>query len=189
MHRWFLAFLLILLLPAWAWGQALSRREAALVNPLEYGTTCTTATLNAAISATPAPGKVLMLTPVDRDGVACTWAITSHVFVPAHIVVHVPQGVTVAISSGIILTLARYPREDNRSWKTGAGTLVIQAAPDATRPAQCEGLWRQGRWHHRGYVAIQAALNATLTAGSKSRVFPDRHVFSGQRLGRPRGLY
>ena len=138
-----LVSLLLILLPTWGWGQALSRREAGLLNPLEYGSTCSTATLLAAINNAPATLRVLMLTPVDRDGVACTWTIISNVTVPATLTLHVPYGVSVNISSGITFTLARYPREDNRAWKTGTGKLVITAGRPCA-PAQREGFWGRG---------------------------------------------
>ena len=170
---------LMVLAPTWAWGQALSRREASLLNPLEYGSTCTSATLNAAISAAPAGGRVIMLTPVDRAGVPCVWAITSHVTVPSPHVLHVPEGASLSISSGIILTLARYPREDNRSWKTGAGTLVIQEPNPVTRRVNVRDSGAVGDGATNDRVAIQAAVTAAVTAGTKTIFFPSGTYFVG----------
>ena len=176
---WQISLFLLLLLPAWVWGQALSRREASLLNPLEYGVTCSQATLQSAISAAPASGRVLMLTPVDRDGTACTWTITTNLTVPSHITLHVPHGVTVAINSGIVLTLAQYPREDNRAWKTGAGRLVITAADPHTSRLNVKDFGAVGDGVTNDRTAIQAALNATLTAGSKRVFFPSGDYYLG----------
>ena len=79
---WLLVLLLLLAVPFTAWSQNVLRRHVGLVNPLDFGTSCSTATLNAAISGAPSGQGVLMLTPVDRNGAACTWTITSNVTIP-----------------------------------------------------------------------------------------------------------
>ena len=175
---WRISLLLLLLLPMVAWGQALSRREASLLNPLEYGVTCSQTTLQAAISATPASGRVLMLTPVDRDGTACTWTITTNLTVPSQVVLHVPQGVTVAINTGIVLTLARYPREDNRSWKTGAGTLVIQEVHPQTGMVNVKDVGARGDNSTDDRAAIQAAITLVAPTGG-TIYFPPGMYYTG----------
>lgn len=122
--------MLSLLLPSWAWSQGVLRPHLGLLNPLEYGETCTTATLTAAIAAAPAHLGVLMLPPVNRAGTACVWAITSNLTIPSTLVLHVPHGASVTVSSGVTLTLTRYPRIDNTDWITGLGTVtIVEASP------------------------------------------------------------
>ena len=127
---------LLLLLPSVAWGQNVLRRHVGLVNPLDFGTSCTTATLNAAISGAPSGQGVLMLTPVDRNGAACTWTITSNVTIPTNLVLAVPHGAKASVSAGVTLTMVRCPREDNEDWRTGAGTYTVIEDPFPGTPGR-----------------------------------------------------
>ena len=163
-------------LPSLAWGQNVLRRHVGLVNPLDFGTSCTTATLNAAISGAPSGQGVLMLTPVDRNGAACTWTITSNVTIPTNLVLAVPHGAKASVSAGVTLTMVRCPREDNEDWRTGAGTYTVIEDPfpgngggggggvgDITAVWTCATL---------DCSALTAASGDTLDAGSASSSSP-----------------
>ena len=142
MHRRYgvlgrLVLLLSLWLPSLGQTQSLDTRHASLVDPLLYGSTCTSATLNAAISAVAAAitaSRILMLTPVDRAREPCLWTITSDVVVPRTMTLWVPQGATAVISGAITLTVnGPLIAEDPRWWR-GPGTLVT-SLPTAPRTA------------------------------------------------------
>ena len=167
-----LFLLLLLAFPLHAWGQALLRPHVGLVNPLEFGTTCTSATLAAAISGAPSGQGVLMLTPVDRAGAACIWTITSNLTVPTTLVLHVPNGARVNVSAGITLTLVRYPRQDNSDWRTGSGTItIVEAAPGGGGGGSGDltDIWTCTTGNCN---ALTAASGDTLDAGSATSSSP-----------------
>ena len=85
----------VLWLPVAVWSQTLDTRHAGILDPLTYGSSCTSATLNAAIAAAPVTKRVLILTPVTRAPASapCTWAITTNVTVPATMALWVPTAV------------------------------------------------------------------------------------------------
>ena len=115
-------------------GQALDTRHASIIDPLLYGSGCTSTTLNAALSVAAAAGtasRVLMLTPVDRARDPCVWTITGNVTVPRTVTLWVPQGATAAISGAITLTVNGPLIADDPRWWRGPGTLV---APLPTVP-------------------------------------------------------
>ena len=127
-------FLLACVVPVWGQNNfSLGRRDAGIINPLEHGSTCTSGTLNAAIASAPSTQRTLMLTPTDFDGVPCVWAITANVTVPASMTLWVPQGASVSISSGILLTLNGPYEIYSSAWWSGAGNVVynMQQTPSS----------------------------------------------------------
>jgi hypothetical protein len=121
-------------------AQTLNRAHIGLVNPLEYGASCTHTTLSAAVSVIGSTRATLMLTATDRDGAACTWALTGSVTVPDNITLRVPHGAALTITGGNTLTLAAQPLVDYPTWYSGAGSVVIlQPAFPSVSPAYVHG--------------------------------------------------
>lgn len=179
--------LLLLLLPLFAgdvFAQTLTREHLALVNPLEYGASCSTATLNAALAAIGSNRRRLLITATDRAKVACTWAITSNVTVPANVILDIPQGSAVSVSASFTLTLTARPLVDRGVWYTGtvvvlepslAGSFVVPYAASGCLPAvpgsgltlaafACTGLTRSPAGD--GDFAVQAAAAVTMSGGA-----------------------
>ena len=124
MHRAVLVLLLLVTCVGTAWSQALDQTYLNYYNPLLSGPTCTSATLQAAITTIGTVQKTLYLTATDRNKVACVWNFDSSITVPANIRLFVPFGVTATIAAGVTLQVQGCLDADDPTWWSGPGQLI-----------------------------------------------------------------
>lgn len=125
MRKWILVLFILCVLPGLVHSQALDRKHLALYSPLDYGNDCTTATLNAAITAWQndgSPYAQLLIPATDRSKTACTWQVTSDLAVPFKLQLVVPLGSKINVSAGIVLTLTACPELAGTGWLTVGST-------------------------------------------------------------------
>lgn len=164
MH-WFpllLCLLLGLATPSWGQaGRALNQETAGIINPLRYGSTCSSTTLSAAISGAPSTLRRLLLPPIDRAGVACTWIISSNLTVPSDMTLDVAPGATLSINAGVTLTIGGGLDAAPQPLFSGSGSVVFSGGH---RVAALYPQW----WGAKGDGTTNdtTAMNAALTAAN-----------------------
>lgn len=112
MKRYLLA-LLLLFVTTTVSCQTLNQSHVGLYDALLHGAACDSTTLNAAIAASASADKQLIISPVSRALVACTWNISTSVTVPANRQLYIPPG------AGFT--------------KVASGTLTLESCPIAGR--------------------------------------------------------
>lgn len=96
---------------------ALMGEDLGVVNPLDFASAFTEATINMALAAQDADPITLLL--------PCgTWTLASPVVIPATVRLWVPFCTTVALNAGVTLTLNSPPLVEQAAWYTGPGTVV-----------------------------------------------------------------
>lgn len=159
---------LLLLLPSLSYSQALDRAHINYINPLEYGSGCTDATLNAALTAIGSAQATLMVTKTDRAKVACTWILANNVTVPANVKLWIPQGVAVSINNAIVLTVNGPFEADNVNWYSGAGTVLFNNVPwseAATANSLFSSYVRNGGFHATSVNLVSPAFSTRALVG------------------------
>lgn len=148
------------------------------------GSTCTAATLNAALSALGTAQATVVLPPRDGSQVLCTWTLEANVTVPA--TVYLTVAAPVAVNAGMTLTL-HGPHETliGPNWYSGAGTVTFARNIPLGSAESYRSQWRNvvvaGGWHGpsgsttlpafstRAWIdgrdVFQEALAVSLTAG------------------------
>lgn len=83
---------------------ALDTLFASLVNPLNHGSDMNAATINAALTAIGADDSILFIPNTNRNRVENSWTIDADVTVPSNVVLLVPYGSVISVSSGFTWT-------------------------------------------------------------------------------------
>lgn len=118
--------LILVFIPSLSFGQALDRTHVNYTNPLQYGATCDSTTLNGAITAIGSTKTTLFITRTDRAKVNCTWTLTADVTTNVNTTVYIPNGVVLSIASGKTVTFnGPIITDDPAGSFTGAGKYVF----------------------------------------------------------------
>ena len=182
--------LLLLWVPTVGWSQinsALGRRDAGIINPLDYGATCTSTTLNAAIAGAPSTQRILMLPPTDRDGAPCIWAITATVTIPRALRLMVSPAAQVLVSAGILLTVGAIDAtcHSGLQWINAASAGSVKfVGPGAS---VCPQWWGASDTSTEGVItvgAINLAINSLSIAGGEVFFPSGTYLIAGQDGGR-----
>ena len=104
MHRiwWLLGLVLLLPLRGDAQRHDLPQEDLGIKIASHYGDgSCSSATLNAAISALGSTPTSLVIPPVPRNSITpCTWTLNANVTFPATLRVGIPRGVVLTPAAG-----------------------------------------------------------------------------------------
>lgn len=104
-----LRLLLLLLLPALAWGQALRQEKVGLFNANKAGDSCSQTVLETADAQALALGQILALPPSDRFGIPCQWTVTSDLTVNSPLFIPYDTTPVLKVNQGVTLTLDACP--------------------------------------------------------------------------------
>lgn len=123
--------LLFLFIPFVVKAQNLDLTHVDTINPLLSGVSCTSATLQSAITSIGSQQKTLFLTATDRNKANCVWEITTNITIPANIKLMVPFGVKANIAVGNTLEVLGCVKADDPNWYTGTVTQDLTCTADA----------------------------------------------------------
>lgn len=121
----FMLICMLLMLPGFVAAQALDRTHVNYTNPLIYGATCTSATLNATITAVGVARQTLFITKTDRAKASCIWTISANVTTSINTTVYIPSGVVISVNSGITVTFNGPVIVDELNALSGVGSFVF----------------------------------------------------------------
>lgn len=109
---------------------ALDTLFASIVNPLNHGSTMDAATINAALTAIGADDSILLIPNTNRNRVENSWVIDANVTVPSNVVLLVPYGSVISVSSGFTWTQNGQVIADRYQIWSGLGTTTFGSTID-----------------------------------------------------------
>ena len=163
--------LLVLLLangPVQAQRTDLPSQELGAIIATHYGAgDCSSATLNAALSAIGSLQVTLLVPPVPRNSIVpCTWNLSTGVTVPANVTLYIPRGSILTPAPGVTLTMAGAifaPSEVQIFNANESTTGMVRFSPGTIH--QIPGTWFGMRCDDvvDNSLLLMAAINSTPT--------------------------